>query len=82
MTFWLKLFSLTLYKGIYNKEAQKPKYQVMCEPDLVLNYVNYMGNNRDLNLKVLILKTVIVVVISSQRRVQTIFSPSRNNFKR
>ena len=51
-------------KGTCNNEPPKRTYEIMKDPDLALKYISFMGDNRDLNLKDLTLKTVILVAFS------------------
>ena len=40
-----------LKKGIFSSDPPKPKYDVIWDPDLVLNYIKIMGENKKLSLR-------------------------------
>ena len=37
-------------KSIFNGEPSKPKYDVMWEPDIVLNFISKMASNSNLTI--------------------------------
>ncbi|KZS01497.1 Uncharacterized protein APZ42_001827 [Daphnia magna] len=63
-----------LLKGCYNINPPRPKYNIMWDPDQVLNYFVSLGENRILSLAQLARKMVTLVALATLMRVSEIAS--------
>ena len=62
----------TYMKGVKNQSPHVPKYTEIWDADLLLNYLDSLGDPKNLNLKTLTIKTAALLLISSGQRVQTL----------
>ena len=67
-------------KGVFNTDPPTLKYDVILNPEELLLFFKNLRGNKQLNFKNVILKTIWLIDLKTQQRVQTISSLSRNNF--
>ncbi|XP_045766917.1 uncharacterized protein LOC123868426 isoform X1 [Maniola jurtina] len=59
-------------KGVYRLRPPTPKYDIVWEPNIVLNYLSQFWPNHTLSLEDLSKKTVTLIALVTAHRVQTI----------
>ena len=69
----------SILNGCYNLNPPKPKYNSSWDPDIVITFVESLGNNRLLYLKVLSRKTVILLALASLLRVSELLQLNNLN---
>ena len=64
--------SVTKYfAGVLRRSPHLPKYQYVWDPAMVLNYYAAQADNQELTLKLLTQKTLMLMLLASGQRVQT-----------
>ena len=58
--------------GLFNRKPALPRYIETWDPQIVLDYIVNLPNNEDLNLKLLTQKLLILMLLTSAQRTQTI----------
>jgi len=58
-----------LFKGVYNSRPPQPRYTHTWDVSAVLNHIAHLGNNRDLSLKQLSFKLLMLMSLTSASRV-------------
>ena len=58
-----------LFKGVYNSRSQQQWYTCTWDVNLVLEYITQLGENKDLSLKQLSFKLLILMSLVSASRV-------------
>lgn len=58
-------------KGVFKMRPPMPKYNLVWDPNVVLNYLSQYWPNDDLNLDILTKKTITLLALVSAHRVQT-----------
>lgn len=69
-------------KGVFNLRPTTPRYADIWSVDTVLNYLRRLSPVRNLSLKDLTLKLVMLIALTNAARVQTIHMLSVNSFKK
>ena len=59
-------------KGTFNMKPPKPKYKQIWDVSIVLDYIETLGNNEDISLKMLTYKCTMLIALTSGQRVQTL----------
>ena len=59
----------SLMSGCYNINPPKPRYESIWDPELVVRFVSGLGENSQLSIKNLSLKTVTLIALASLLRV-------------
>lgn len=60
------------FKGLSNIHPQQPKYSVIWDPSIVLNYLTNLSENEQLPLELLTKKTATLLALVTAQRVQTL----------
>ena len=58
--------------GLFNRKLALPRYVETWDPQIVLDYIVNLPNNEDLSLKLLTQKLLILMLLTSAQRTQTI----------
>ena len=58
-----------LFKGVYNSRPPQPRYTSTWDVNLVLEYITHLGENKDLSLKQLSFKLLVLMSLVSASRV-------------
>lgn len=67
------------FKGVYRLRPNKPKYDVTWDPSQVLNHVQNLYPNLTLKIEVLSKKLIILLVLVTAQRIQTMSLIKINN---
>lgn len=59
------------FKGVCNTRTPKPKYDLIWDPKIVLNYFTLLPENGDLNLKILSEKLITLLALITGHRILT-----------
>jgi hypothetical protein len=58
--------------GLFNRKPALPWYVETWDPQIILNYIVNLPDNKDLQLKLLTQKLLILMLLTSAQRTQTI----------
>ena len=61
-------------KAVFQSRPALPRYSKFWDPDVVLDYIKGLGRNKELSVKVLSQKLVVLMVLQSGQRLQTLHS--------
>ena len=70
-----------MMKGIFKLRPTLPKYVVMYDPDIILNYMNTLPDNSSLSLELLTKKLVMLLCLLRGQRSQSIHANQTNYMK-
>lgn len=68
-------------KGIFHSNPPKPKYSMTWNVDVVLDYIDRLGNSEDLSLPVITRKLSVLMALTTLLRVSEIASISRGSIR-
>ncbi|CAG2218782.1 unnamed protein product [Mytilus edulis] len=63
----------TVYEGIFNKRPSLPKYNVTWNIEIVLKFLKSLKPVKDISLKKLTLKLVMLLALTTGQRIQSLF---------
>lgn len=69
-------------KGVFKLRPPLPKYPVVWDPTIVLDYFKLLGNNKDLPLLILSHKLVTLLALTTGHRIQTLALISVDNISK
>lgn len=70
------------FTGLFNRKPALPRYVETWDPQIILDYIVKLPDNKDLNLKVLTQKLLILMLLTSAQRTQTLKVLSIDNMLR
>ena len=66
-------------RGVRNQSPHAPKYSSIWDADILLSYLQNLGNPQDLDIKTLTVKLTALLLLSTAHRVQTLPTLSIDN---
>lgn len=65
---------VTHMRAIFSMRAPKPRYQESLDVDILLKFIEKMGENKNISLKMLFCKSVALLTLTSAGRAQNLIN--------